>query len=135
MDGKAAASEGGDLFSHPINVDTIDGILRTCEVMAVGQPSVSRLNVAKAAFVDAGHARYSVLDKFWALKNFGYERIINNEINALADYNARQYFEERKLHINTEDLFTTDTHWQSVHRLLFDRVKTNYRDSIQISGE
>ena len=119
ISGTASDVDGGDLFSSPINIDTIDGIVRTHAVMASEPVNINRLAVAHAAFIDDDDSRYEVMDRFWKLKHFVYDRMINNTISLIADFSAKDFFEKGHRHLTESDLLDTESVWLDKYQELF----------------
>lgn len=55
--GQADASEGGDLFSSPINIDTIEGIIRSYRYLRDTPAALDPLQVAEASFISRESSR------------------------------------------------------------------------------
>jgi uncharacterized protein len=91
IDRVAPDSDGGDLFSDKINIDTIDGIIRACECYLNYSTVPDRLDVARAAFFPDTEERLSVLEIFWGLKNIVYKDLVHSATSVLADSFSSSY--------------------------------------------
>ncbi len=118
IDGKAESDIGGDLFSSRINIDTIDGILRTHAVCA-GFIELDPINVARGSFLDDSGERLQVLDDFWSLKHRVYNDFITSRNGVLADWYSQAYFNERPGRLNQDDLLEDESVWKQAYPGLF----------------
>lgn len=110
--GKAGQDWGGDLFSSPINVDTIDGILRSMARFGEA-PSLDPLTVAHAAFLEPDRAENrTILDQFWSAKGQVYTHYITSTMGVLADSYCQDYFESNQRLLTTDHLMETEQEWR-----------------------
>ncbi|TBV14948.1 hypothetical protein DNK01_07580 [Stutzerimonas kirkiae] len=124
--GRVGASEGGDLFSSPINIDTIEGIIRSYRYLRDTPTALNPLQVAEASLVDRSESRFKVLDRFWELKDFIYNRLITQDIGLIADQYSQLYFAEGSQPLGEDELFDTEAQWQRRHPQLFsDLISIN----------
>lgn len=113
---------GGDLFSNPIHVDTIDGILRSAKRFGYNV-GLDPFTVASAAFLDGDHEQSrNVLDEFWCLKDEIYNKYIVSRTGVLADSFSQYYFETTATALTHENLRGTERIWQGVFPDLFDTL-------------
>lgn len=124
VDGKADNSVGGDLFSSPINIDTIEGIIRGYQYLAGRTYSLNPIKVARASLAATTPDRYRWLDKFWALKNLVYARFINEPLGLIADHYSRWYFDGGEARLSEGDIFADETQWARKYQRLFDNLKS-----------
>ncbi|WP_292253776.1 HD domain-containing protein [Marinospirillum sp.] len=123
--GQVPQDEGGDLFSSPINIDTIDGILRTLAYHPKVAIQLKPLDVAYASFIQSEKKRFDVLDEFWSLKGLVYKNIINNRDGALADQYSQYYFSvESGVVLDEQSLFDDEVRWKKKFSSLFDNLKS-----------
>ncbi|MEJ6474867.1 HD domain-containing protein [Pseudoalteromonas piscicida] len=93
--------EFSDVFSSPINVDTIDGIHRSLRYLGVSSNTFFNVyDVADAAFLKEQLSRTKQLDKFWKCKQYVYDNIITSGVGALADYFSKEVFYDKLPRIN-----------------------------------
>ncbi len=83
--GRASDDEGGDLFNSPINIDTIEGIIRSYRYLIDSPTALDPLQIARASFIETDSQRYRLLDKFWQLKGFIYTHLITLDVGLIAD--------------------------------------------------
>lgn len=111
------------LTAWSLNVDTIDGILRSARRFR----RASLLNpfaVAKAAFLEGSRPESTaILDRFWQLKDSTYADCINSREGVLADYYCQEYFQTRE-RLTKAGLVHTETKWLSAFPDLFATLKT-----------
>lgn len=119
LNGAVSEEQGGDLFSSPVNIDTIDGIIRSHSYMSDDAPELDPLKVAMAAFLDDGINGYQVLDTFWNLKNRVYTELINADIGLLADKTCQQFFSELDATMDEAGLFEDELQWAQKYAVLF----------------
>lgn len=118
--GRASREEGGDLFSSPINIDTIEGIWR-CFVIAKGEaPGFSRSEVARAAFID--DEGQQILDAFWHLKHRAYYEVIHSPKGLAADSFALHYFQNSDFAPDIEFVRSTEEDWEQKFGDLFSAL-------------
>jgi putative nucleotidyltransferase with HDIG domain len=119
--------EGADLFANPINIDTIDGMLRTSAYFGDVPRDIFQqsLRLAKAAFLKpkSSSAVCRELDSFWALKNRVYEKRIHNRMALLSDLVGSQYFIAMLGEMNHQDLLSTEGVWRWKYSGLFDALR------------
>lgn len=128
IDRVAPESDGGDLFSDKINIDTIDGIIRACECY-LHYPSVpDRLDVARAAFFPDTEDRLSVLDNFWALKNIVYKDLVHAATSVLADSFSSSYLKYLRHFLSLEDVLQGEKNWRKRYAHLFNGLSSISRD-------
>lgn len=121
--GKGEQEWGGELFDSPINVDTIDGILRSAKRFR----KVSLLNplsVAKAAFPAGSEPEgTAILDQFWELKGQIYTDYITSKAGVLADCYSQEYFQTGP-QLTRSWLTNTEKEWHNAFPSLFSTLKT-----------
>ena len=83
-------------FDGPINFDTIEGILRSCEYVQSASTMTKPDTVAEAAIRREAPEDRDVVDRFWAYKDWVYKNIINSRMGVLSDL-ACQLFLRRHL--------------------------------------
>jgi len=113
-------SDGSDLFSNQINIDTIDGITRSIEYKGKNKTNrLNRMEIAKYAFLETGceKEKYKTLDLFWKSKHFVYYNFINQEHAFISDKLSQLFFMENS--ICEDDLYTTEDNWLRKHQKLF----------------
>ncbi|MFJ5257693.1 HD domain-containing protein [Pseudomonas sp. NPDC088414] len=119
INGEADANYGGDLFYSSINIDTIDGILRSHKYITGLRPSLNHLSVADASFFDNPNNEHAILDEFWCMKERVYSGLINNELGLLSDKTSEVFFMLLKDNFREEDIYTCENAWKKKYKGLF----------------
>lgn len=122
--GKARSDDGGDLFSSPINIDTIEGIIRSYRYLTKSPSILDPLKVASASFLDNNEARFKILDAFWQLKGFIYEKMITQDLGLIVDQYSQIYFMESGRSLGEVELFDSELQWQRKHHELFSQLSS-----------
>ncbi len=117
--GEACDEDGGDLFSSLINIDTIEGITRSFRYVKDSSTNLNPVDVAYASFVDKGEQRFKSLDKFWQLKDYVYNNIINKDLGVMADYYSQHFFHKKSNLLSENELFDTELDWERKYHPLF----------------
>jgi len=111
--------EGADIFSRSINVDTIEGIIRSSRYIHGGVFMNPSLVLDSMRLLDRTSSR--ALDAFWRLKNEVYSRLIQSMKGTVADMICIAYVEGNKSDFSEDDYFSTGTRFRRYHRsLLYD---------------
>ena len=102
------STEFDRFFDGPINFDTIEGILRSCEYFRPTSTMTKPDTVTEAAIRREAPEDRDVVDRFWGYKNWVYKNIINSRIGILSDL-ACQLFLRRNLDdIDVDCYFETE---------------------------
>jgi len=105
ISGRADRFDG--FFSGPINFDTIEGVLRTCNYVQ----SSNRLSpdtVTIAATTRNGLSQRVTVDEFWTLKEVAYRTVINTPEGILADLVARTHMKQELGDLGVKCFFDDD---------------------------
>ena len=95
-------------FDGPINFDTIEGILRSCEYFRSTSTMTRPDTVAEAAIRRETPEDRDIVDRFWGYKDWVYKKIINSRMGVLSDL-ACQLFLRRHLNdIDVDSFFETE---------------------------
>lgn len=126
LDGKSQEKYAFAL-DNPINIDTIDGILRTYTYLATSRNKNKNLtlfpNIYEILEATTHINTLSILDKFWQLKNYVYENIINDDIHIYAD-NLSQQFALKEKNIQEKDFYLTEQQFKESYKDLFNELRT-----------
>ncbi len=127
-----ATEEGSDLFNSPINIDTIDGIVRSYLYLTGGASDAQddRMKIARASFLQQqdDQTREDILDQFWIMKHQVYSLLIDSKPGLLADKASEFYFQSRQNQLTEFDLYKTEKDWESEFHPLFDFFKQTKRE-------
>lgn len=126
---KIGASDGGDLFSSEINIDTIDGITRSLSYHAHIEPTVT-IEIAEASFLQNFSPKKSntILDKFWMKKDFVYNKIINSRRGVLQDKICELYFVNEEV-FPENDFIKRESSLKYRYQSLFQALKNSHNPS------
>ncbi|GLR64407.1 HD domain-containing protein [Marinospirillum insulare] len=122
IDGKASKVDGGDLFSSKINLDTIDGIIRSYSYLNPRSQAFSTASVAIASFISDDANKFEVLDDFWNLKHNIYDYLITSGDGLLADVLSQNSIREGKSTLTTYDLFKRENSWHQKFSHVFSSI-------------
>lgn len=122
ISGNAIDEDGGDLFSSPINIDTIEGITRSFCYVKKSSTNLNPVDVAYASFVDKEPHRLNILDDFWDLKNYVYNNIVNRDLGVIADYYSQYFFDNEQGELSEAELFDTEPEWGRKYSKLFSTL-------------
>lgn len=141
IDQNALDIDGGDLFSSPINIDTIEGITRSYRLFS-GESALSlsrkRIEVAAASFFPEVSNPWATLDQFWKMKHQVYAGLITSSSGLIADKLSQLYFEHENSELSEQDIFSSEKHWKKRYATLFQGLKNINRRAPTIrwiSGE
>ena len=117
--------EFSDLFSSPINIDTIDGITRSYRSLRNREDlHYNSLEIAEASFLEHKSNRKDILDDFWTLKHKIYNTFILGEFGFKADAICQIYFQENSDSLNRNDLLSNESKWRKKHEPLFNTLNS-----------
>ena len=126
LDGKSN-EEYAFALDNPINIDTIDGILRTYTYLATSRNKNKNLmflpNIYQILEATTNINQSDILDKFWKLKDYVYKNIINDEIHIYAD-NLSQQFALKEKNIQEKDFYLTEQQFKESYQNLFIELKS-----------
>ncbi|PFG09281.1 HD domain-containing protein [Marinobacter sp. LV10MA510-1] len=141
IDQNALDIDGGDLFSSPINIDTIEGITRSYRLFSqesAANLSRQRIEVAAASFLPEVSNPWATLDQFWKMKHQVYASLITSKAGLTADKLSQLYFEHENNDLSEQDIFTSEAHWKKRYAGLFQGLKSIKQRDLSIrwmSGE
>jgi len=126
LDGKSE-KEYAFALDNPINIDTIDGILRTYTYTSTSRNKNKNLtllpNIYQILEATTNINQSNILDTFWQLKNDVYENIINDQIHIYAD-NLSQQFALKEKNIQEKDFYLTEQQFKESYQDLFSELKS-----------
>lgn len=107
-----------DLFSRSINVDTIEGILRSASYIyrkgVVQDPAV-----VIDAFASLSNSATGILDEFWLTKGRIYAELIQSPKGLMADYICKRYIENNSANFELDYYYGTEQELRRRHAALF----------------
>ena len=95
-------------FDGPINFDTIEGILRSCEYFRSTSTMARPETVTKAAIRREAPEDRDVVDRFWGYKDWVYKNIINSRMGVLSDLACQLFLRRHLDDINVDSYFETE---------------------------
>lgn len=132
IDATASTEDGGDLFSSPLNIDTIDGIIRSHAYLTGFRSTQCRLSIAKAAFGESLPSRLNILDSFWDMKHRVYSNLINNEYSLISD-KASEFFFYEQSDFKENEIYCSERSWQQRHKALFQSFNSLMKERLKPS--
>ena len=141
IDQNALDIDGGDLFSSPINIDTIEGITRSYRLFSgesASSLSRKRMDVAAASFLPEVRNPWATLDQFWKMKHQVYTGLITSSPGLIADKLSQLYFEHENNELSEQDIFSSEAQWKKRYATLFlglKKIKGRELAMKWISGE
>lgn len=126
---KVSRDYGGDLFSSDINIDTIDGIIRSLSYHTQID-SILTIEIATASFLQSHSSKKTknILDKFWMKKDFVYSKIINSRQGVLQDKICELYFANEKK-FSESDFIKREGSLKLRYPSLFLALKNSHKSS------
>lgn len=122
IDGKSEA-DYAEAFKSPINIDTIDGILRLYTYFYPVTFCLRPEELLNSLIITNG-CNTKILDQFWLLKNTIYKNFINSKFGLTADYIAKKYMEKHIKKFSAEQYFMGESEFKKIHSSLFKTFKT-----------
>ncbi len=122
ISGDARDEDGGDLFSSPINIDTIEGIIRSFGYVKNSATNLNTIDVAYASFIEKDEKRLKSLDDFWKLKNYVYNNVVNRDLGVIADYYSQYFFHKSPDMLSEKEIFDTELDWEKKYSQLFSTL-------------
>lgn len=110
-----------EIFSHAINIDTIEAILRSSTYIyggAIFWPPREILH----ALISRDAEATKVLDSFWRLKNDVYHLLINHRMGVLADFLCQQYMKDNLSNFFEDYYYVTESSLKKKHPALFRQL-------------
>lgn len=111
-----------ELFARAINVDTIEGILRSASYIYRRGVVQDPLDVMQA-FATLGRQATSTLDEFWMMKDRVYSDLIQSPKGLVADYICKKYMEQNAASIGSSYYYGTEAELRRSHVELFDALE------------
>lgn len=111
-------SLAGKAFSNPINIDTIDGIIRSSSYYTI--PKLSPMTVLEALSTSSENS-VKTLDTFWQLKHDVYKKLIHSESNIVADTKSQEIV--RKMQLKKEHFYINESKYIKMFGSLHEQLK------------
>ncbi|WP_346948891.1 HD domain-containing protein [Dyella sp.] len=120
---------GREIFSRAINVDTIEGIIRSASYLHRKEVVLNPISVLDA-LVDLGKGAHEILDQFWMLKNHVYKNIIQARVGLVADYMCKRYMELNSESFRSTYYYGKEAELRRDHQGLFQALDAFGRENI-----
>jgi len=125
LDGKSKEDYAFALY-NPINIDTIDAIIRSYSYLFTSSNKNEKLSVIPKTYeiLDAliYQNKEEVLYNFWEIKNLVYNSLIHENYNLYADYLSQQ-FVLKEHNIQESDFYLCDNKFKTKFKILFELLK------------
>jgi hypothetical protein len=118
-----ASEPYSEIFNHEINIDTIEGILRSCTYI-YKTPKFWPPHEVLNALVSRADDAVGVLDGFWQLKGEAYQKLINSKNGVLADYICKDYMRTNKESFFEDYHYSTERELEKKHPILFSKLRS-----------
>ena len=111
-----------EAFDYPINIDTIEGILR-CAQMIPGYDAMLSPDAVVEELASISGNSVRVFDRFWKAKNSAYRNLIYSKLGVIADYLCQDYM--RSEHDIREDFFYhSEVMFRKKHSAIFSLLSS-----------
>jgi hypothetical protein len=114
---------GHEIFSNPINIDTIDGITRAANYANLNFKNLTSEKICLNAFNLIDECSEKYVDDFWSLKGQLYSELILNRKGLLADHISGSYFRKNADKFVKKDFFEDEVIWERKHPTLFSTLR------------
>ena len=126
LDGKSNEKYAFAL-NNPINIDTIDGIVRSHTYLFSSRNKYKKLSIIPDIYsileATVNVEKQEYLDIFWELKNKVYHELINKEIHIYADNYSQRFVLKEKKFIKEEDFYLSEIEFKNKYDSLFADLK------------
>lgn len=126
LDGKSNEKYAFAL-NNPINIDTIDGIVRSHTYLFSSRNKYKKLSIIPDIYsileATVNVEKQEYLDIFWELKNKVYHELINKEIHIYADNYSQRFVLKEKKFIKEEDFYLSEIEFKNKYDSLFSDLK------------
>ncbi|MCI0558974.1 MAG: HD domain-containing protein, partial [Nitrososphaera sp.] len=123
---KLVAGRGEGLYAealnNPINIDTIEAILRASTYITA-RHSLGQGTKVVEALANRGVRDVAILDEFWRQKDMVYEVLVSGSLGVVADRLCQEYFERYAPRFWSGIFFGTETSLRKEHPKLFEYLE------------
>jgi len=113
------------VFDYPINIDTIEGILRCSQMIPGFDVTLSPDAVVEELASLSGNS-VRVFDRFWKAKNYAYRKLICSELGVVADYLCQEYMRSAQ-NVREDFFYYSELKFQKKHSDIF-RILSSLRE-------
>lgn len=107
-------------FDYPINIDTIEGILRSVQLIPDYDPELTPDEVVEE-LSNISDRSVTILDRFWKAKNYAYKNLINSELGVIADFICQDYMRSTK-NVRDDFFYYSENKFRKKHSGVFSRL-------------
>lgn len=111
-----------EAFDYPINIDTIEGILRCAQVIHDYDVMLSPDAVVEELASISGNS-VRVFDRFWKAKNCVYRNLIYSERGVIADYLCQDYMRSAQ-NIREDFFYHSELKFRKKHSAVFSLLSS-----------
>ena len=122
LDGKSQ-EEYAFALDNPINVDTIDGIVRTYSYPIKNKKEFLFPDIYSILESTTMMNNPNIVDNFWNMKDYVYKKIINYDLHIQAD-NFSQKFVKDEWTIKEKYFYLTESEFKQYYQKLFDDLRS-----------
>lgn len=117
------------LFGGPINLDTVEGILRTVKYLPRTKITLKPEGVIDAALSvmkrdDRADESVRVVDQFWVTKGLMYTQVVRGQVGVISDYKCQVYFDRNQHRFHAEIFRWTDAEVDKKFPELFESLRS-----------
>lgn len=112
---------GREVFARSINVDTIEGIIRSATYLHRKELVLNPV-VVLDAYAELGRSSQDVLDEFWKMKDYVYTKVIQSKKGLTADYICKRYMEINARNFDKDYYYRTEAELRKEHSALFEAL-------------
>ncbi len=106
-----------EAFDYPINIDTIEGILRSAQLIPSYDTMLSADTVVEE-LASISNSSTRIFDLFWKAKNYVYSNLIHSKIGVIADYLCQDYMSKTQ-NVREEFFYDSELTFQKKHSDIF----------------
>lgn len=109
-----------EAFDYPINIDTIEGILRCAQLIPDFDAMLSPDDVVEELASISGNS-VRIFDMFWKAKNYAYINLICSELGIIADYLCQNYMRRAK-NVRDDFFYYSEVKFREKHSSIFNQL-------------
>ena len=109
-----------EAFDYPINIDTIEGILRCAQLIPDFDAMLSPDDVVEELASISGSS-VRIFDLFWKAKNYAYINLIYSKLAIIADYLCQDYMRRAK-NVRDDFFYDTEVQFRKKHSGIFKHL-------------
>lgn len=111
-----------EAFDYPINIDTIEGILRCAQLIPDYDAMLSPDAVVEELASISGNS-VRIFDRFWKAKNRTYRNLIYSKLGIIADYLCQDYMRSAQ-NVHEDFFYYSEPKFRQKHSAIFNRLSS-----------